>query len=219
MTGKEKSTPMLVEKSVREFLTELGASSPTPGGGAASALGASLAGQLLLMVAALTVQKEPEKAEALRPAQMQLMALAEACTRLVDRDAQAYERVRAAYRLPKEHEDEAIKRAMEVQLAMREATLAPLELAETCVEMLDVAADVLRLGRLSAISDAGTSGFLGLAAAMGALLNVESNLPSIDDQDFATSVGERVARVQARSQELFERNQQLLAERRHAQSA
>jgi len=204
---------MLVDKSLREFLGELASASPTPGGGSASALAAAVAASLFSMVGNLTVGKEAEKAEALRPALLQVMALAEAFTRLVDRDAQAYDRVRDAYRLPKEREDDKIKRAMEIQLALREATTVPLELAEKCVELMEAASDVVRLGRPTAISDAGVANFFALTAVMGGVLNVEVNLQSVDDEDFVRNTIERVGSIQQKSRELFDRTQQIVLDR------
>jgi len=207
---------MLVEKSLREFLQSLGSSDPVPGGGSASAAAGALAANLLLMVVNLTLAREPEKSEALKPAHIQITALAEACTRLVDKDAAAYQRVRDAYKLPKEREDEKIKRSMEIQLAMRDAATVPLDLAERCIELLEVASDVVRLGRVSAISDAGVANFLALAAIMGGVMNVEVNLASIQDEDFLKDTQERVAHVQDRSRELFDRTQETVLERMNA---
>lgn len=207
---------MLVELTMRDFLKALGSSEPVPGGGSASAVAGALAANLFHMVIALTIQKEGEKAAPLRPAEIQVMALAEACTRLIDRDADAYQRVRDAYRLPKEAEDEKIKRKMEIQLAMREAAIAPLELAERCVELMEAAADVARLGRSTAITDAGVGNFLALAAIMGAILNVEINLQAIDDGAFVSNATERVGALQEKSRALFDSTQQIVLDRLYA---
>lgn len=207
---------MLVERTLRDFLNELASAAPTPGGGSASALAGATAASLLAMVSRLTSSREPEKAEALRPAQVQIMALQEAFTRLIDRDAEAYDRVRSAYKLPKEREDDRIKRSMEIQLAMREATDVPLDLAEKVLELMEVASDVVRLGRASAITDAGVANFFALTAVMGGVLNVEVNLQSVDDEDYVKRTAERVRMVQERSNELFGRTQQIVLDRMYA---
>ncbi len=49
---------MLDQKTVREFINELGSNSPAPGGGSVAALGASLASALGSMVFNLTVGKK-----------------------------------------------------------------------------------------------------------------------------------------------------------------
>jgi formiminotetrahydrofolate cyclodeaminase len=204
---------MLIEKSVREYLRDLASADPVPGGGSASAAAGALAASLFSMVIALTVRKEGEKAEALRPVQVQMLGLAEACTRMVDRDADAYSRVRDAWQMPKEPHDAAVERGLKIQLAMREAATVPLEQAEACLQALEASSDVLRLGRASCISDAGVGNFLALSAIMGAALNVETNLQQIEDPEFLRLASERLAHVQQRSQEVFERNQQIILDR------
>ena len=49
---------MLDQKTVREFINELGSNSPAPGGGSVAALGASLSAALGAMVFNLTVGKK-----------------------------------------------------------------------------------------------------------------------------------------------------------------
>src|SRR5689334_2769995 len=126
--NKFKDRAMLTDQTVTEFLKALGSGNAVPGGGSASALAAALAANLLSMVVEITVAKEPDKADALAEARRNVAALADNCRQLIDRDAQAYQRVKDAYKLPKQREDEKIKRTMEVQMALREAANVPLEL-------------------------------------------------------------------------------------------
>lgn len=204
---------MLVDDSVRSFITRLGAADPVPGGGAASALAGALAAGLFLMTVRITREKEDDKRELLASSEERLSALEQQLTALVDRDAEAYQRVRHAYGMPKDAEDQRIKRAMEIQLANRGATAVPLEVAERCVDMLDAAVEIVRLGRASCISDAGVGNLLALSALTGALLNVQVNLQGIDDDEYVVPTGARAAELTERAHERFEQIRLTVAER------
>ncbi len=114
--------------SVPAFLEALGSATPTPGGGAASALVGAVAAALAAMVAQLTTgrSKFASSQERVSAVLARTSALRAELLRLMDEDAQAYGTVSAAYKLPKgaheEHaaRDDAIQRAIEV--AMRPAT-------------------------------------------------------------------------------------------------
>lgn len=204
---------MLIDDSIHSFLEHLGSPEPVPGGGSASALAGALSARLLRMVVTLTQEREEDKREALAPVLARVTAAADALAACVDRDAEAYARVRRAYAMPKDAEDLRIKRAMEIQLALREATSVPLEVAEHCLEALEAASDVALHGRVSCISDAGTGNFLALAAAMGALLNVQVNIEQIDDEAYVASVMERASSLAEHCQAGFERARERIAER------
>lgn len=203
----------LVDGTVREFLAALGSAAPVPGGGSASALAAALAAQLYGMVAQVTLEREPDKIHALAETAGALRALAADCETLVDTDADAYQAVRDAYRLPRSNEEEKAARALAVEQATRKAALVPLGLAEKCLELMQVAETVARLGRSSCISDAGVANFLALSAVMGGLLNVEANLSSMKDQEFVVLTQQRVSDLQERCRQAFDRLQEVVVER------
>ena len=62
-----------------------------------------------------------------------------------------------------------------------EAMRVPLETAQACLEVLELAVEVAEKGNVNAASDSGVAGLLAHAAAEGALLNVEINLKSAAD--------------------------------------
>jgi len=204
---------MWADRSLRAFLQALGTGDAVPGGGAACSVSAGLAAGLLGKVLQVTMAREPEKAESLRAARLQVMGLVEACTRLVDRDAEALERVGESYRLPDSTAEDQVERRMRMGLAMRKACDVSLEVAERGVDLLGAAADVARLGRASTLSDVGVGNFLALAAVMGAALNVEANLAAMEDEDFARAAAERLSAVQERSRALFDSIQQTVLDR------
>jgi formiminotetrahydrofolate cyclodeaminase len=94
---------------------------------------------------------------------------------LVDEDAQAYDGVVAAYRLPKASEDEKEARRLAVAKAMARATEVPLETAESCLVVIRAAGVALAHGNPNAESDARTASALAIAGLRGAAENVKTN--------------------------------------------
>ena len=93
----------LTDRPFRELLAEFASSAPTPGGGSAAALAASVAFALLTMVARMPRTRtgtDDERATLDRVSE-EVQKLGEHAVQLVDDDAESYERVVAAYRLPK----------------------------------------------------------------------------------------------------------------------
>lgn len=76
-----------------------------------------------------------------------------------------------------------------------EAMRVPLETAQACAEVLELAVEVAKKGNVNAASDSGVAGLLAQAAAEGALLNVEINLKSAADSADKTDIEMGLQRV------------------------
>lgn len=178
------------DQPVTEFLAALQSPEPTPGGGSAAALAGAMGASLLAMVAGLPKSRAAtaEDAARLAAAGQRSTALAAELTALVDRDSDAYRQVMAAYRLPKSTDEEKSARTQAIQLAMRAATAAPLDVMRACAAAAEQGVVVSAMGNPSASSDAAV-GFELLAAGLrGAKLNVEINLGSIKDAEYTKKV-------------------------------
>jgi formiminotetrahydrofolate cyclodeaminase len=172
--------------SVQALLDELAGSSATPGGGSAAALAGAMGAALLSMVCNLTIGKKQFAAveDELRGVLEEAEALRRQLTGLADADTRAFDRVMAAYRLPKETEEERATRQAAIQRALQAATQVPLETAATCAAIVKLTARVIAKVNPNALSDAGTAALLAEAGLRGAQLNVGINLTSIRDPDF-----------------------------------
>src|SRR5579859_4956526 len=138
-----KKTPLmsgLTELTVTGFLDALASSTPTPGGGSASALAAAMGAAMVAMACNLTVGREKFQAvEAdLRAVLTQATALQAQLTAAVDEDTRAYDAVSQAYKLPKASDAEKQARTAAIQQALQGASEVPLRVAQA-------AADVARL--------------------------------------------------------------------------
>ncbi len=166
------------------FIDELATSAPTPGGGGASAYCGALATALASMVGNLTVGKktyadvEPQVQASLE----RLAALRARLLELVDADAQAFAPLAAAYRMPKETEQEKAAKEAALQRALVGATEVPLQIMDECMTALEETNFMARNGSRMARSDAGVAAVFAKAALQGASLNVRINLGSIADE-------------------------------------
>jgi formiminotetrahydrofolate cyclodeaminase len=185
----------LADLSVDEFLRRLASGDPTPGGGAASALGGALGAALVSMVCNLTVGREryaehDAEATAIRDAATDVLIR---LTRGIDEDAQAYDNLMATYRLPRGTDDEKAARTAAIQEATRLASLAPLGLVEASAEVIELAERALGKTNPNAVSDLVVAALLGVAGMDGAAANVEINLASLKDEQVRSELAERLA--------------------------
>jgi methenyltetrahydrofolate cyclohydrolase len=185
---------MLVDKSVRDLLAAFSSSDPTPGGGSASALSSAVGASLLMMVASLPKTRSGSEADrdALRHANHALGNLRRTLTEAIDADAAAYDRVVAAYKLPKGTPDEQRARKAAIQHALKGATDVPLGVIRVSAQALAQGAIVAAHGNPSAASDVGVAAALLRAGAGGAFLNVEINLGGIGDETYRETVGAEI---------------------------
>jgi formiminotetrahydrofolate cyclodeaminase len=169
--------------SVSQFLAALASSDPTPGGGTAAAMAGAMGASLLMMVAGLPKSRTNDEAEhaALAAARAALTPLAGRLRGLADEDSDAYDKVTAAYRLPRQNADEKAARTAAIQSALEEATTVPLDTLHACAEALQQGVVVARDGHLAAASDAAVALGLLEAAANGAAANVRVNIEGLKD--------------------------------------
>jgi imidazolonepropionase len=185
---------MLVDLTTRQLLDKLASDAPTPGGGSASALAGAQAAALVEMVTALTLGNEKYAASrpALEPIRLKAASYRGELADLVDRDAEAYDGVVAAMRLPKTTDEEKAARKTARERALRYAAEIPLKTAELSVAVSDLAVAAAPLANPSAGSDLQVAAMLAEAALGGAAANVRINLGGAGSEEFAVRANERL---------------------------
>lgn len=178
---------MLKDQSIQAFLDQLAGPSATPGGGSAAAIMGAMGAALVSMVANLTLGKPRYQAaeEEMRALLAQAEALRERLLNLIEDDVAAFDRVMAAYRLPKETEEDKTQRQLAIQSALKAATETPLTCARLCAEVIELCRLAAEKGNANLITDAGVGVLAAQAALKGCALNVAVNLNAIQDQGFA----------------------------------
>ena len=193
--------PGIVDFTVSEFLRQLAAEQPTPGGGSAAALAGALGAGLVRMVCVYTIARERYRDVDDRA--RRLLARAEELQgdfgRATEADAAAYQRFADAQQLPPDSQGAA--RLAAVQQALRDSTDVPLDVAAAAGELVGLAHVAAEIGNESLISDAAVAASLAFAAFQSARLNVELNAAGITDQAFAQAARERLA-LAGRSEDL-----------------
>lgn len=206
---------MFGEMKLNELLDEFASKSATPGGGSASALSGALGAGLVCMVANLTVGKkgyedvEKEMGEVLEKSEVLRGKLAS----LIEEDSNAFDEVMAAFKLPKETEEDKAKRRQAVQDATKKAALVPLEVMKCSREALELARAAALRGNKNSVSDCGVAALELWAGVKGAELNCLINLSAIKDDDFNERVGAEMDEVKAGMEEALQEILDIVAKR------
>jgi len=168
------SEALAARSGLPEFLDALAAPTATPGGGSASAAAGAMAAALGSMVTRLAKQ-DPGPFEDDR----------RFFTEAVDRDAEAFNQVMAAYKRPKDERGPYVEEALH---GAAEVPLAVVERAAAMQARLDALQIPAKFG-----SDLAVAKALTVAAKAGALENVRINLDSIHDLAFKSAVHARLS--------------------------
>lgn len=173
--------------SIQQYLDDLASQSATPGGGSASALMGAQGAALVSMVCRLTIGK-PQYVEIEAEIQA-LLATAEQLrgqlTRLAAADIAVFNRLMAAYALPKTSDAEKTARSTEIQAVLQEATDVPMACARSCREVMAASAIAAEKGYGGAVSDAGAAVLSAYSGLKSAALNVWINTATLKDRAFA----------------------------------
>ncbi|MCP4599683.1 MAG: glutamate formimidoyltransferase [Proteobacteria bacterium] len=178
----------LITTSISAFADELSRKSPAPGGGSVAALAGALSAGLVGMVANLTVGKSgygKVRDEMLKAADAG-QYLKDRLLSAVDDDTFAFNKLMECFGMPNGPDKE-----IAIAEANRNATLVPLSVIATTLEVLKIADIVQARGNQNSLSDAGVAVLAARTAAMGAYYNVLINLAGIKDNDFKKQVKTR----------------------------
>ncbi len=181
----EDSKPQLKNLSLQAFAEETASESPAPGGGSISAYVGSLGAALGSMVANLSAHKRgwDERWEEFSDWAEQGKFYQDKLLKLVDDDTNAFNKIMAAFGLPKGTDDEKAARAKAIQDATLNAILTPLEVMKTAYKSMEVLQVMAEIGNPNSVSDAGVGALCARTAVQGAYLNVLINLADFADEE------------------------------------
>jgi len=173
-----------MEMSLRDFQSALASSSPTPGGGTASAIALGQAAALTCMVADLTIGKDKweEGWSCAKKAQSVAVKIFTQSGKLAKEDSDSFDQVMNCFKMPKSNEEEIQLRRDAIRNATLYAAQVPYETAKLAFELLEVLPELAQKGNGNAVSDIGVASLLASAAVKGALFNVDINIGSLPDE-------------------------------------
>lgn len=188
---------MLKDLNINDFMVELSSSAPAPGGGSTAALSAASAASLCSMVFNLTIGKKVynEFDEELKNKILNSLDFSEKMrvnfVNLMDRDTEVFLKLMAAFKLPKNSEEEKLKRSEAILQNTKKALEVPMELALESFKLYEHIKLAAVYGNINAVSDAGVSALMIQSAIEGAVLNVKINLASIKDETYKKNISKQ----------------------------
>ncbi|MGZ4967136.1 MAG: cyclodeaminase/cyclohydrolase family protein, partial [Chthoniobacterales bacterium] len=195
----------LVKMNLRQFCNETLSDSPAPGGGSVAALMGALGVSLGGMVANLSAGKRgwDDKLSYFSDWATKAQRLKDELLFLVDEDTAAFNKVMAAFALPKTSVEEKTARAAAVEAANKYAAEIPLRVMQTAAQAYPLLAAMAEKGNPASISDVGV-GLLAVRSCIeGAAMNVRINLVGLKDDSLKTDFQGRLAKIRAESEEEF----------------
>ncbi len=210
------ATQSILDLTVGELLERLGSADPTPGGGAAAAVVGALGAALIEMTANLTLGKPrfADVEDRAKHIEQRAAALRQRLAAFGDTDAAAFEKVSAAYKLPRGDDDQKAARAQAIQAALLVAAGVPSDTARLCADVLALAEEAAPILNPAVISDVLVGALLARAGLDSAAVNVEINIAAMTDPIAAvqfsrelaqttSGIDERVARILATGRSRF----------------
>lgn len=184
LEADDKNCNKLVNLTVKGFADETARESPAPGGGSVSAYMGALGASLGVMVANLSSHKPgwDERWDEFAEWAERGMELQEELLHLVDEDTEAFNRIMAAFGMPKNTDEDKALRSEAIQKATLFATEVPLETMKTSVRVFDLCRQMVETGNPNSVSDAGVGALAARAAVIGAGMNVKINASSLKDR-------------------------------------
>jgi formiminotetrahydrofolate cyclodeaminase len=170
------------DETLAGFVESIAAETPAPGGGSVAAVVVSMAAGLVAMGARFS----REHWDGARGAVAQAEVLRARAAPLAREDAEAYEAVLTAMRMPKDLEPEVRNRLIGDTLSR--AADVPLRIAETAADVAQLGAILAECGNPNLRGDAAAAALLAEAAAHAAANLVEINLGT-------TEADERIGRA------------------------
>ncbi len=181
------------KESCEKFVEVLASKAPTPGGGGASALTGAIGVALGNMVGSLTVGKKKyaEVEEEIKSMMQTSDQLQAELLELVQKDAESFEPLAAAYRLPKDTEEQKAEKDRVLEQATKDACAVPFEIMEKCAQGIELCGQFAEKGSVMATSDAGAGAIFCRAALQAASLNIYINTKSLKDREYAEQMNQK----------------------------
>lgn len=180
----------LIGLTVKDFTEETSRESPAPGGGTIAATMGALGAALGTMVANLSAHKRgwDDRWQEFSRWADQGQQLVASLLHLVDEDTAAFNRIMAAFAMPKGTAEEKAARSEAIQAATLYASEVPLETMRESMKVFAVCRAMAEMGNPNSVSDAGVGALAARAAVRGAAMNVKINASSLKDKARAAAL-------------------------------
>ena len=192
----DDSNRKLTDLTVKGFADETARESPAPGGGSVSAYMGAMGAALGTMVANLSSHKPgwDDRWEEFSQWAEQGVELEQELLHLVNEDTEAFNKIMAAFGMPKATDEDKRLRSEAIEKATLFAAQVPLQTMKTSIKVFALCRAMVEKGNPNSVSDAGVGALAARAAVLGAGMNVKINASSLKDRAKADAL---VAEAQA----------------------
>lgn len=186
---------MYSEKSIQEFLDDLGSKNSTPGGGSAAALTAALNAAVVEFIANLTIGKEKYKDVEAEAEEIlnESRELKKEMLQMVDQDSEILRNILDSYK----SEDE-----QKIQKTCNNAVEFSLDMAKRAVRLMRLSLEISEIGNQMLASDFEAAAYLGEAAVGSSIANIKINLKNIENEDYKENIKKEYSKLKNESSEL-----------------
>ncbi len=204
----DNDSKKLVDLTVKGFAQETSRESPAPGGGTIAAYMGALGAALGTMVANLSSHKPgwDERWEEFSKWGDEGQVIMDELLHLVDEDTQAFNRIMAAFGMPKKTDEDKAARTAAIQDATLYASQVPLRTMQESFKVFELCKAMAEVGNPNSVSDAGVGALAARAAVLGAGMNVKINAGSLTDREVAlqliTEANELIEKANAAEAEI-----------------
>ena len=175
---------MLIDKTLAEYTNQLASDMPTPGGGSSLALVGLNATCLVMMAANVTITKLAKKGTTctqLVDAVASLEPIKQEFATLVDKDAQAFQQILGAMKMPKTTDEEIAARKQALQQTYVYSANVSLDIISNATKCFALADQVIEYADQFVVSDAHIGKALAKTVATLNVHNVDVNVDCITD--------------------------------------
>ena len=132
-------------------------------------------------------------------------------TFLIEKDAQAFDQVMDATKMPKADEFQINQRNAKIQEATILATSVPLEVMEKAAAVLEILPVIAEKGNVNSVSDVGVANLMANSAVKGAFMNVRINLPGLEDEKLKNEFADKADALLKKAVKLFEQTDKIVS--------
>lgn len=189
------------DESIKQFVEELSSDLSAPGGGSAAGLVGSLAGALNSMVYSLTVGKKNylnlhhKEKEVVEKFQNESKEFTSRCLELMEEDRENFLKLMDCYKLPKDTEEEKMKRTAAIKENTIKSMEAPLLLARESLGFYENLYVMVKYGNKMLLSDLAISAILIHSTIESSIVNVKVNLNGLRSEEFFDRLSKELGEI------------------------
>lgn len=192
---------MLINKTLDNYIDSASNVGSKPGGGSILSLNLSLVCAINEMIIKIIVSNNKYSKmnktvkEGIKKYRIKNEEIKKQAKLLIDEDANSFDDVLKAYKLPKESKEEIIIRNRKLEEGYKKATLIPYKTMELAFKILKDLNILASEGSLMVLGDVGINCRLLNSIILGSSYNIASNLNNINDSKFKTNIESSIDKI------------------------